>query len=33
MLEYAGYSDAKAYGSFDGEPFTTSTRLVLVATR
>ena len=23
MLERAGYSDAKAYGSFDGEPFTT----------
>jgi SAM-dependent methyltransferase len=33
MLERAGYSDAKAYGSFDGEPFTTSTRLVMVASR
>ena len=31
MLERAGYSDAKAYGSFAADPFTTSTRLVLVA--
>ena len=33
MLERAGYSDVKAYGSFEGEPFTTSTRLVMVAAR
>jgi ubiquinone/menaquinone biosynthesis C-methylase UbiE len=33
MLERAGYADAKAYGSFEGEPFATSTRLVVVATR
>ena len=33
MIERAGYSDARAYGSFTGEPFTTSTRLVVVATR
>ena len=33
MLERAGYTDAKAYGSFAGEPFTTSSRLVMVATR
>jgi ubiquinone/menaquinone biosynthesis C-methylase UbiE len=33
MIERAGFSDAKAYGSFDGEPFTTSTRLVIVARR
>jgi hypothetical protein len=32
MIERAGFTDAKAYGSFDGDPFTTSTRLVLVAT-
>jgi ubiquinone/menaquinone biosynthesis C-methylase UbiE len=33
MLQRAGYSDAKAYGSFEGEPFTTSTRLVMVAAK
>ena len=33
MLERAGFSDAKAYGSFDGDPFTLQTRLVLVAIR
>jgi SAM-dependent methyltransferase len=33
MLERAGYADAKAYGSFEGDPFTTATRLVMVATR
>ena len=32
MIERAGFADAKAYGCFDGEPFTTSTRLVIVAT-
>ena len=26
MLERAGYTDAKAYGSFEGEPFTTRAR-------
>ena len=33
MLKRAGFSDARAYGSFDGEPFTLDTRLVLVAIR
>jgi ubiquinone/menaquinone biosynthesis C-methylase UbiE len=33
MLERAGFSDAKAYGTFEGDPFTLATRLVLVATR
>ncbi|HEX6022436.1 MAG TPA: methyltransferase domain-containing protein [Solirubrobacter sp.] len=33
MLERAGFSDAKAYGTFDGDPFTLDTRLVLVAIR
>ncbi len=33
MIERAGFSDAKAYGSFDGDPFTLDTRLVLVAIR
>jgi ubiquinone/menaquinone biosynthesis C-methylase UbiE len=33
MLERAGYSDARAYGSLGGEAFTTSTRLVMVATK
>ena len=33
MVERAGFSEAKAYGSFDGEPFSTNTRLVVVATR
>jgi ubiquinone/menaquinone biosynthesis C-methylase UbiE len=33
MIARAGFSDAKAYGSFTAEPFTTSSRLVIVATR
>ena len=33
MLERAGFSEGKAYGSFEGEPFTLQTRLVLAATR
>ena len=33
MIDRAGFADAKAYGSFDGDPFTTSTRLVVVATK
>jgi ubiquinone/menaquinone biosynthesis C-methylase UbiE len=33
MLDRAGFSDAKAYGSFTAEPFTTSSRLVILATR
>jgi ubiquinone/menaquinone biosynthesis C-methylase UbiE len=33
MLARAGFSDAKAYGSFTAEPFTTDSRLVIVATR
>jgi hypothetical protein len=33
MLEGAGFADAKAYGSFEGDPFTTATRLVMVATK
>jgi ubiquinone/menaquinone biosynthesis C-methylase UbiE len=33
MLERAGFSDAKAYGTFDGDPFTLETRLVVAATR
>ena len=33
MIERAGFSDAKAYGSFEGDPFTLDTRLVLVAIR
>lgn len=33
MLNRAGFSDAKAYGGFTAEPFTTSSRLVIVATR
>ena len=32
MLDRAGYSDAKAYGSFDGDRFTVDSRLVMVAT-
>jgi ubiquinone/menaquinone biosynthesis C-methylase UbiE len=31
MIERAGYADARAYGGFEGEPFTTTTRLVVVA--
>ena len=33
MIERAGFSDAKAYGSFEGDPFTLDTRLVVVAIR
>jgi len=33
MIERAGFSEAKAYGSLDGDPLTTSTRLVVVATK
>ena len=33
MLERAGFSEAKAYGTFEGDPFTLDTRLVLVAIR
>ena len=33
MLERAGFSEAKAYGTFEGEPFTLDTRLVVVAIR
>jgi hypothetical protein len=33
MIERAGFSDAKAYGDFEGAPFTLDTRLVLVAIR
>ncbi len=33
MVERAGFSEAKAYGTFEGDPFTLETRLVLVAIR
>ncbi len=33
MIARAGFSEAKAYGSFTAEPFTTSSRLVIVAVR
>jgi ubiquinone/menaquinone biosynthesis C-methylase UbiE len=33
MVERAGFSDVKSYGSFDADPLTTSSRLVIVATR
>jgi ubiquinone/menaquinone biosynthesis C-methylase UbiE len=33
MIERAGFSGAKAYGSLAGDPLTTSTRLVIVATK
>jgi ubiquinone/menaquinone biosynthesis C-methylase UbiE len=33
MIERAGFSDAKAYGSLDGEPFSLATRLVIAAIR
>ncbi len=33
MVARAGFDDARAYGGFDGEPFATSTRLVIVATK
>jgi ubiquinone/menaquinone biosynthesis C-methylase UbiE len=32
MLDAAGFSDAKAYGSFDGDPLTTTSRIVILAT-
>jgi ubiquinone/menaquinone biosynthesis C-methylase UbiE len=32
MIERAGYADARAYGSLEGKPFTSETRLVVVAT-
>ncbi len=31
MVARAGFAEAKAYGGFEGQPFTTSTRLVIVA--
>jgi len=33
MLSAAGFSDAKAYGSFTGDPLTTTSRLVVVAVK
>jgi ubiquinone/menaquinone biosynthesis C-methylase UbiE len=33
MLDRAGFADAKCYGSFEGDPLTTTSRLVIVATR
>jgi ubiquinone/menaquinone biosynthesis C-methylase UbiE len=33
MLERAGFTDAKCYGSFEGDPLTTSSRLVILATK
>jgi ubiquinone/menaquinone biosynthesis C-methylase UbiE len=33
MIARAGFSDVKAYGTLDGDPFTLATRLVLVAVR
>jgi ubiquinone/menaquinone biosynthesis C-methylase UbiE len=33
MIARAGFSDAKAYGSFEAEPLTTDSRLVIVATK
>jgi ubiquinone/menaquinone biosynthesis C-methylase UbiE len=33
MIEVAGFAAAKAYGSFEGDPLTTTSRLVIVATR
>ena len=33
LLERAGFSDAKAYGSLEGDPFTLDTRLVISAIR
>jgi ubiquinone/menaquinone biosynthesis C-methylase UbiE len=32
MVAAAGFTDAKAYGSFDGDPLTTTSRLVILAT-
>lgn len=33
MLDRAGYGDAKTYGTLTGDPFTTDSRLVVVATK
>jgi hypothetical protein len=33
MIEIAGFASAKAYGSFTGDPLTTTSRLVIVATK
>jgi hypothetical protein len=33
MIERAGFSDWKAYGGFESEPFSVDSRLVLVAIR
>ena len=33
MIERAGFSEARAYGSFEGEPLAASTRLVIAAIR
>jgi SAM-dependent methyltransferase len=33
MLERAGFAEAKCYGDFEGAPFATDTRLVIVARR
>jgi SAM-dependent methyltransferase len=33
MLDRAGFADARCYGGFDGRPFATDTRLVIVARR
>jgi ubiquinone/menaquinone biosynthesis C-methylase UbiE len=33
MLDRAGFDEARCYGGLDGEPFTTDTRLVIVARR
>ena len=33
MLDVAGFSAAKAYGSFEGDPLTATSRLVILATR
>jgi ubiquinone/menaquinone biosynthesis C-methylase UbiE len=33
MMDRAGFSDAKCYGSFEADPFTTSSRLVILATQ
>jgi ubiquinone/menaquinone biosynthesis C-methylase UbiE len=33
MIDRAGFSEAKCYGSFEADPFATTSRLVIVATR
>ena len=33
LVRAAGYSEVKAWGGFDHEPFTAASRLVIVATR